>query len=136
VLRWLADENFNNDILRALLRQYQNFDIVRAQDVGLAGSDDEVILQWAADQNRLLLTHDVSTITAAAYRRIMKGDPMPGVFEVNRGVPVRETQDGSSRFAVKVTGWGLHDKNPRARLRPEPFRAILRATDGSGGRPT
>jgi hypothetical protein len=89
VLRWLADENFNNDILRALLRQYQNFDIVRAQDVGLAGSDDEVILQWAADQNRLLLTHDVSTITAAAYRRIMKGDPMPGVFEVNRGVPVR-----------------------------------------------
>jgi hypothetical protein len=49
VLRRLANENFNNDILRALLRQYRHLDIVRAQDVGLAGSDDEVLLEWAAD---------------------------------------------------------------------------------------
>lgn len=43
----------------------------------------------AADRNRVLLTHDVSTITAHAYRRVMKGDPMPGVFELSRRVPVR-----------------------------------------------
>jgi hypothetical protein len=35
VLRWLADENFNNDILRALFRSNPAIDIVRAQDVGL-----------------------------------------------------------------------------------------------------
>ena len=75
-MRWLADENFNNDI-------------VRAQDSGLTASDDELLLEWAAEQDRVLLTHDVSTITAFAYRRLMKGDRMPGVFEVSRSVSIR-----------------------------------------------
>ena len=88
-MRWLADENFNNDILRALYRERPGLDIVRAQDVGLTGTTDEILLAWAADQNRILLTHDVSTITAHAYRRVMKGEPMPGVFEVSRKVTVR-----------------------------------------------
>ncbi len=35
-------------------------------------SDDESLLAWAAEQDRALLTHDVSTITAFAYRRLMK----------------------------------------------------------------
>jgi predicted nuclease of predicted toxin-antitoxin system len=68
-LRWLADENFNNDILRALRRRSPDIDIVRAQDVGLTGVNDEALLVWAAEQERVLLTHDVSTITAHAYRR-------------------------------------------------------------------
>jgi hypothetical protein len=29
VLQWLADENFNNDILRALFREKSDLDIVR-----------------------------------------------------------------------------------------------------------
>jgi hypothetical protein len=78
VLRWLADENFNNDILRALFRANRDIDIVRAQDVGLTGATDESVLAWTADQDRVLLTHDVSTVTAHAYRRVMKGERMPG----------------------------------------------------------
>ena len=88
-VQWLADENFNNDILRALFRLNCDLDIVRAQDVGLTGAGDEVVLAWAAEHNRVLLTHDVSTITAHAYRRVMKGDAMPGVFEVSRRVTIR-----------------------------------------------
>ncbi|MGD0499266.1 MAG: DUF5615 family PIN-like protein [Bryobacteraceae bacterium] len=88
MLRWLADENFNNDILRALVRASRDLDIVRAQDAGLTGTGDEALLAWAADQKRVLLTHDVSTITAHAYRRVMKGEPMPGVFEVGHRVPI------------------------------------------------
>jgi hypothetical protein len=87
-LRWLADENFNNDILRALSRRGPDIDIVRVQDAGLTGAEDEAILAWAAEQDRVLLTHDVSTITAHAYRRVTKGDRMPGVFEIHRGVPI------------------------------------------------
>jgi hypothetical protein len=77
-LRWLADENFNNDIVRALFRAKPEIDVVRAQDAGLTGLDDEALLAWAAEHQRVLLTHDVSTITAHAYRRVMKG-----VFEVS-----------------------------------------------------
>ena len=93
MLRWLADENFDNDILRALFRRKPGINIVRAQDVGLAGIDDEALLAWAAEQDRVLLTHDVSTITAHAYRRVMRGEAMPGVFEVSCGAWMRGTVD-------------------------------------------
>ena len=87
-MRWLADENFNNDILRALFRRNLTLDIVRVQDVGLRGADDPTLLAWAAEASRVLLTHDVSTITAYAYDRVRNGDRMSGVFEVSRDVPI------------------------------------------------
>ncbi len=84
MLRLAADENFNNDVFRGLLRRVPTLDIIRVQDVGLSGADDSAILEWAAQQGRILLTHDVSTITNYAYQRIQAGKPMPGVFEVSR----------------------------------------------------
>lgn len=83
-----ADENFNNNIVRGLLRRNPDLDVVRIQDVGLLGADDPDILEWTAQEGRILLTHDVSTITHFAYERVRAGKPMPGVFEVSRSVPV------------------------------------------------
>ena len=88
MLRLAADENFNNDIVRGLLRRKLELDIVRIQDVGLSGADDPTVLEWAAQEGRVLLTHDVTTITRYAYERVKAGQSMPGVFEVSRAVPV------------------------------------------------
>jgi hypothetical protein len=63
-------------------------DIVRVQDTGMRGADDPALLQWCAEQGRVLVTHDVSTITAFAYDRVRRGLPMPGVVEVNQAVPI------------------------------------------------
>lgn len=87
MLRLAADENFDNDLVRGLLRRRPELDIVRVQDVGLSGESDPVILEWASRENRILLTHDVSTITYYAYERVESGQSMPGVVEVNRSVP-------------------------------------------------
>lgn len=84
----LADENFDNDIIRGLLRRRSELDIVRVQDVGLSGASDPTVLEWAANEQRLLLTHDVSTITHFAYQRIEAGHTMPGVIEVSPTVPI------------------------------------------------
>jgi predicted nuclease of predicted toxin-antitoxin system len=73
MLRLAADENFNNNIVRGLLRRYPNLDIIRIQDVGLSGADDPTVLEWAAQEERILLTHDVSTITRYAYERTGSG---------------------------------------------------------------
>lgn len=62
MLALAADENFNNDILRGLRCRRPDLDIMRVQDVGLSGADDASILDWAADEGRVLLTHDVSCI--------------------------------------------------------------------------
>ena len=88
MLRLVADENLNNSIVRGLLRRQPELDIVRIQDVGLSGTDDPTVLEWAAREGRVLLTHDVSTITRYAYERVRAGQPMPGVFEVGRNVPI------------------------------------------------
>ena len=88
MLLLVADENFNNDIVRALLRRKPNLDVVRIQDVGLSGADDPAVLEWAARENRVLLTHDVTTITKFAYERVEAGKRMSGVIEVSRSVPL------------------------------------------------
>jgi hypothetical protein len=88
MLLLVADENFNNTIVRGLLRVKADLDIVRVQDVGLSSADDPTVLEWAAQNDRVLLTHDASTITKYAYDRINAGKYMPGVIEINRKVPV------------------------------------------------
>ncbi|PSN13733.1 hypothetical protein C7293_14660 [filamentous cyanobacterium CCT1] len=88
MLRLLADENFNNQIIRGILRRRPEIDIVRVQDVDLSETDDRIILEWAAQQGRVLLTHDVETMTRHAYERVQAGLKMPGVFEISRSVSV------------------------------------------------
>ena len=88
MLRLAADENFNNDVVRGVRRQAPAVDIVRVQDAGLSSADDPAILEWAAQAGRVLLTHDVATMTRYAYDRVREGKPMPGVFEVGRAVPI------------------------------------------------
>src|ERR1051326_3638670 len=83
-----ADENFNNDVVRGVRRRNPAVDVVRIQDAGLSGADYPSILEWAAQTGRVLLTHDVSTMTRHAYDRVRDGKPMPGVFEVGRHVPI------------------------------------------------
>lgn len=93
MLRLLADENFNNAIVRGVWRRNPAADVARVQDVGLAGVDDPTVLAWAAETGRVLLTTDVTTITKYAYERVAAGQPMPGVIEVSRTVPVGRAID-------------------------------------------
>ncbi|HYH83938.1 MAG TPA: DUF5615 family PIN-like protein [Pyrinomonadaceae bacterium] len=88
MLRFALDENFNMHIVNGVLRRLPDVDIVRVQDAGLGGEDDSTILEWAASEGRVLLTHDVNTVTAFAYERVAQGLPMPGVFEVSLKAPI------------------------------------------------
>jgi hypothetical protein len=73
VLLLAADENFNGNFVRGLFRRQPALDLVRLQDVGLPGAEDPAVLAWAAQEGRVLLTHDVSTMTRYAYERIQAG---------------------------------------------------------------
>jgi len=88
MLALAADENFNNDIIRGMLRRNRQIDIVRIQDAGLSGCDDHAVLEWAAKTGRVLFTHDVNTLTHYAYERVRAGKSMPGIFGVSRNVPI------------------------------------------------
>ncbi len=81
-----ADESLNNKLVRGVQRLHRQLDIVRVQDAGLRGADDPTVLEWAAAENRVLLTHDVATMVRFAYARVQAGLPMPGMFEIGTGV--------------------------------------------------
>ena len=83
-MRFLADENFDNKILRGVLRENPDFDVVRVQDAEIYGADDPSVLAWAATEKRILLTHDVRTMSGYAYERIDTGLFTPGIIEVNK----------------------------------------------------
>jgi hypothetical protein len=87
-LRLCADENFNGDIVRGILLRDPNVDLVRVQDVGLNGKDDSEILEWAAENNRIVLTHDKKTMTGPAFQRVEDGLPMCGLFIISSRCPI------------------------------------------------
>ena len=81
-MKFLADENLHANIVRALRRRLSSLDMVRVQEVGLTSADDPSVLAWAAAQGRILVTHDVNTITRYAYERVGRAEAMPGVIIV------------------------------------------------------
>ena len=88
MITFLADENFDGDIVRGLRRRQPDLDILRMQEIGLRGIDDPELLEQAAKRGRVLLTHDVTTITRYAYERVRASLPMPGVVEVRRSLAI------------------------------------------------
>lgn len=93
MIRFVADENFNNHIVRGLLLRNPEVDIVRIQDVGLSSADDPTILEWAVKENRVLLTHDVETMPDFAYTRVRARLPIPAIFIVNQDDPIGQVID-------------------------------------------
>lgn len=90
MLLFLADEDFNRRILRGLRRRLPLLDVVRVQDVGLITRPDTEVLEWAANENRVVVTHDITTMSKHAFDRVNQGLLMPGVIEVSQDVPIGE----------------------------------------------
>lgn len=87
MLRFLTDENFDDRIVHALLEHEPALDVVRAREAGLAGTGDPDVLEWAAGEGRVLLTHDVNTMPAYASERLRAGRPLAGVVLVRKTAP-------------------------------------------------
>ena len=93
MLRLLSDENFNGDIIRGLFLRQPNLDLVRVQDVGLQELDDPTILAWAANNDRIIVTHDRATMPDFAYQRLQKNEIITGLFIVSDRISIRQVID-------------------------------------------
>lgn len=88
MIRFLADENFNGKILRGVRRERPDADIVRVQDTPIYQASDPKVLEWAAQERRILLTHDVETMVGHANERLSGGLLMTGVIVARDTLPV------------------------------------------------
>jgi len=93
MLRLLTDENFNHRILRGLCRVVPHLDCMTAQAAGLKGVPDLDLLDWAAHEGRVLVTHDLKTIPKHAYERVRTGQRMPGVVALPKSMRIGQAID-------------------------------------------
>jgi hypothetical protein len=61
-VRFPADADFNQNIVRAVRRRAPAIDFQTAHEAGLHGLDDQAVLAQAAREGRLLVSHDRRTM--------------------------------------------------------------------------
>lgn len=79
MLRLLIDENFDRRILRGLRLRFPQLDYVLVHQVGMTGSTDAELLDWAMKNNRIIVTHDANTMTRYANARLKQGLKIAGL---------------------------------------------------------
>lgn len=84
--RFLFDESFNHRIVYGLQLRLPDLDFLIAQEIELKGAKDPELLEWAATENPIIVTHDVDTLLKFAYERIVGGRLMPGVIAVGQAI--------------------------------------------------
>lgn len=82
MLSLLIDENFDQRILRGLRLRMPQLDYLIVQDIGFTSLDDSALLDWAARESRVIVTHDVNTMTRFSSERLKEFFPMAGVIIV------------------------------------------------------
>jgi predicted nuclease of predicted toxin-antitoxin system len=82
VLQLVSDHDFHERIIRGLFRQLPELDLVRAREEELDQARDPELLAWAAENERIVLSHDRQTLVGYAHDRVARGLPMRGVFIV------------------------------------------------------
>lgn len=86
---FLADHDFNEHIVLGLMRREPAIDLIRCRDVGLANELDVKVLEYAAAVQKVVVSHDVNTMSAEASLRIKRGVVMSGLVLVPQSSPVR-----------------------------------------------
>jgi predicted nuclease of predicted toxin-antitoxin system len=83
-VRFLADHDLNQHILTGVTRGEPLIEFQRVADAGLSRARDDAILEYAAREGLVVVSHDVNTMPAAAFHRIKLGQPLAGLLMVKQ----------------------------------------------------
>ena len=72
-VRFLADADLNEAIVIGVVRREPSLDFVTAHTSGLRRKSDSEVLALAAEQQRILVSHDVGTMPAHFFRFTIAG---------------------------------------------------------------
>ena len=87
-VRFLADADLNKAIVTGVLRREPAVDFLTAQGAGLRGLKDPEVLALAAEQKRVLVSHDAGTMPGHLRRFLEAGNPCSGVFLIPQSLEV------------------------------------------------
>lgn len=87
-VRFQADADLNNIIVKATLRREPSIDFQTAHAAGLVGVPDPEVLALAARAGRLLVTHDRKTMLTH-FSAFIEHTTSSGVIVIPQKLPVR-----------------------------------------------
>lgn len=94
--RFVADEDFNHDIVLGLRHAEPTLDIVTAPEAGTLHALVPEVLAWAAAHDRILLSHDKRTMPDHFYQFLAQLPPgaySPGVMLVAQDLAIGRAID-------------------------------------------
>ena len=91
--RFLADNDLNDAIVRGVMRREPGIEFVRLRKLGLEKTPDRAVLEFAAREQWIVVSHDVNTMTAAALAILDAGQEMHGLLLVHQSDPIAPTID-------------------------------------------
>ena len=82
--RFLTDQDFNANIVTGVRRTEALVELVSVRELGLATHPDAAILDYAASNGFIVISHDARTMRAHAQDRIAQGLTMTGLCLVRQ----------------------------------------------------
>lgn len=108
--RFLADEDFDVDVVRGVKLRRPGIEFLTAAKAGTLHLDDLAVLRRARELDRILIIHDRKTMPryfGALLMELREGESSPGMFMVTQGVhPLGEIIDA----IVEVYDLSSHDE--------------------------
>lgn len=87
-IRFQADNDLKFGIVKAVRRREPAIDFASAHDAGLERIGDPELLDRAASENRVLVSHDRRTMLDHFRTRLVAGTFSPGVLIVSQGASI------------------------------------------------
>ncbi|MBM3786081.1 MAG: hypothetical protein FJW30_17115 [Acidobacteria bacterium] len=84
-IRFQADNDLKFGIVKAIRRREPTVDFLSAQEAGLDGVPDPVLLDRAAAEGRVLVSHDRRTMIDHFRDHLAAGKASPGLLIVSQG---------------------------------------------------
>lgn len=108
--RFLADEDFDEDVVRGVKRKRPDIEFLTAAEAGTLRLEDSAVLRRARELDLILITHDRRTMPrhfGDLLTELREGETSPGMFMVTQGVhPLGEIIDS----IVEVYDLSRHDE--------------------------
>ena len=82
-IRFLADADFNHDVVKGVLRREPGIDFRTGAGGDLRGLSDPEVLALAASEGRILVSHDRKTMPRA-FSEFVMATQSPGVFIISQ----------------------------------------------------
>ena len=93
MLSLLIDQDLDHDILRGFIRRIPDIDVVTTLEIGMTGATDSELLSRAAQDGRIIVTHDRKTMPRHASDLMAAGKNIAGLIIVPRRIPLHQVLD-------------------------------------------